>query len=591
MGKICRLNGQPHPLIRTAALAAIFAFGSAVAQPDIVPEAASGTRPLQTAHARQFIAVTANPYATDAAYAMLACGGSAVDAAIAAQLVLGLVEPQSSGIGGGGFLVHWQQQQQLLQTFDGRETAPADVDENYFLDRAGKPIGFYDALVGGYAVGTPGLLDMLYRAHREHGKLDWAELFQPAITLAEQGFSVSPRLHALLMELQKTPKGVSHSALREYFYDHQGKPRPVGYPLKNPAYAATLRLLATEGIEPFYRGQLAASIADAVQHDPIQPGKLSRNDLENYRSIERKPLCKQVSAYKLCGMPPPSSGPATVISIISMLDQLPGYRGYAYNSVAFYHRLAEASKLAFADRNRYLADPDFVPQPLTQLLTGDYLQQRAMQITLNKASLNPAQAGNINHQSAMLAAVSPELPSTSQLSIIDAEGNIVSMTSSIETAFGSRIMVGGFLLNNQLTDFSFTPVDAEQHQIANRIEAGKRPRSSMAPMIVFDETNQPVLVVGSPGGARIIDYVAQTIMQILYQGADADASLSSAHVTNTNAQTVVESGFDALAENLKQLGHEVSIQPQTSGIHLIEINNNGYWGVADPRREGSARGE
>ena len=559
---------------------------------DIAPEAASSINAqLKSAHSARQMVVTANPYATEAALSILAQDGSAVDAAIAAQLILGLVEPQSSGLGGGGFLLHFDKENNKLSHFDGRETAPEAIDDKHFLTKNGDRLDFFDAVVGGYSVGTPGLLAMMYHAHQQYGKLAWSQLFNPAIKLAQQGFTVSPRLHILLNHLSELPYGEASSDFKTYFFDQNGQPRPIGSSIKNPAYAQTLTALATKGIAPFYQGSIAKSIIAAVQNNPRRPGKLQLSDLKNYRPIENNALCKVIGDYKLCGAPPPSSGAFTIIQQIAMLYALPSAQGIAYNSVAFYHRFSESSKLAFADRNRYIADPRFINIPLKKLLADDYLASRSQQIPLLQASNERAKAGQLANN-AFITSTSSELPSTTHLSIVDDSGNIVSMTSSIEAAFGSRIMVNGFILNNQLTDFSFIPKHNDQ-RVANRIQAGKRPRSSMAPMIIF-KNDRPVLVLGSPGGSRIINYVAKVIYQHLYLGSGLGQAIQSAHLSNLNRIDELEKGHSqspGLEKSLLSLGHTLKIIDQTSGLHAISINPSQLIGIADPRREGSARSE
>jgi gamma-glutamyltranspeptidase/glutathione hydrolase len=594
MGKIQFTHRQSHPLSfwLKQSLCLGFISLSTLSFAEIAPESASGFKPISQATSRSQMVVSANNYATDTAVAILNRGGTAVDAAIAAQLVLGLVEPQSSGIGGGGFLLHWQAEQQKLSSFDGRETAPEAVVSTHFLDNSDKPMGFFDAVVGGHSVGTPGLLAMLEQAHTRYGKLPWAELFQPAISLAEQGFLVSPRLHHSLTAQKQRPNNLNSGDFYTLFYTAKGDAVATGTALKNPAYGKTLRAIAAGGSIAFYQGEIAQHIVDSVQNAPRHKGKLSLNDLSNYRSDEKAALCKTVETYTLCGPPPPSAGPLAVIQQLSILAQLPYSQGIAYNSTAFYHRFIESSKMAIADRNRYIADPDFVKIPIKQLLSDDYLQQRSQQVPLLRASKGQAKAGQIanNHN---VDSQSPELPSTTHLSIVDSAGNIVSLTSSIEMAFGSQLMVGGFLLNNQLTDFSFIPENTEETLVANRIEAKKRPRSSMSPMIVF-KNKQPVLVIGSPGGSRIINYVAQVLFQHLYLDTPLVQAISSSHVTNLNGVTEVEQGRSdskALQKNLGALGHQVKLSAQTSGLHIIRISPTGLEGVADPRREGTARAE
>ncbi|NRB37835.1 MAG: gamma-glutamyltransferase [Pseudomonadales bacterium] len=592
---LARKNPVLKQAIATATVTLCFsATFTAPVSAEIAPEIATTIQQKKIATGSEWMVVTANNYASTAAAEILALGGSAVDAAIAAQLVLGLVEPQSSGIGGGGFMLHWDKTQQLLISFDGRETAPKAVNEDHFQIN-GKNMGFFDAVVGGHAVGTPGLLHMLAKAHTQYGVLNWSQLFQPAIKLAHSGFIISPRLHKLLQHMLKTPNGIKDPAMATYFLTSTGQVKAIGTRLKNPAYAQTLSTIATHGIAVFYSGPIANHIVAAVQMNAIRPGLLSNNDLRDYRSVAREAICQDIESYKVCGAALPASGPIAVMQILDMLVQTSSFYGLAPDSAAFYHRFTEASKLAFADRDKYLADSDFIEAPVKQLLAKPYLQQRARQIPLLKASQEQAIAGTFTGSISFAETQSAEIPSTTHLSIIDKAGNIVSMTTSIEMAFGSQIMVDGFLLNNQLTDFSFTYEDAENNKIANRIEAGKRPRSSMAPMLVFNQqTGLPVLAIGSPGGSRIINYVAKTIAQHLFLHEDLATAIDSPHIINLNKTTEVEKNRGRslqLNKDLKTLGHQTQLRDQTSGLHAISIKQGLYHGVADSRREGSAIGQ
>lgn len=568
----------------------------------LVPEAASRSTissDQQNATAQHFMAVTANKHATDAAVAMLKRGGSAIDAMIAAQMVLGLVEPQASGIGGGALMLYWDQRAQKLRYFDGRETAPALVDENYFLQENGTPLAFLDAVIGGRSVGTPGVVKLLAATHKRFGKLPWADLFQPAIKLAETGFVISPRLHTLLGE---TPRLFESPALRPYFFQADGSPKPIGTLLKNPAYAKTLRTLARDGESAFYRGSLAKNIVNAVQHDPNHAGSLSLNDLATYESKERDPVCMDYREYTLCGAAPPSSGATTVFAILGMLQQFSPETRPA-KSAEFAHLFAEASRLAFADRDTYVADPDFVTVPVEGLIAPDYLAARAKLIDPHHAAAAvsagqpawPLPLKEAAHN--YITTASPELAGTSQISIVDGAGNALSMTTTVESAFGSRIFVDGFFLNNQLTDFSFTPRDTQGKQVANRIAPGKRPRSSMAPVIVFRD-KKPALLLGSPGGARIIDYVAKTLAYKLDSGLSAHDAIASPHIIAMGRGVELEeNGNEALKPALEALGHSVKIAPQSSGLNTIwieekkGIEGKNLTGSSDPRREGAVGGE
>ncbi|MET0379568.1 MAG: gamma-glutamyltransferase [Spongiibacteraceae bacterium] len=563
-----------------------------------IPEAASGFTLQQTTSAPHFIAATANDHATQAAATMLQRGGSAIDAAIAAQLVLGLVEPQSSGIGGGAFLLYWDQDNHNLHSFDGRETAPAKVDDSYFLTEEGKPEAFFDAVIGGHSVGTPGVLRMLALAHRRFGKLPWATLFEPAIRLSEQGFVISPRLHALL---RNTPRLASSADIQAYFFNPDGTPKAAGTQLRNPAYASTLKQLARAGDKPFYEGAIARAIVDKIQHNPNRAGKLALTDLKRYRAVERAPVCASFRIYVVCGAPPPSSGGVAVLTMLGLLERFPD-AVLTPESTSFYHLFAEASRLTFADRDTWLADPDFVDVPVQGLLNPDYIAARSRLIDPATAMLQvaPGQPAMpaATKAAAYRQAASPERVSTSHLSIVDAAGNALTMTTSIEGAFGSRLMVGGFLLNNQLTDFSFAPTDTDGQRIANRIEPGKRPRSSMAPVMVFQE-GKPILLTGSPGGSRIIDYVAKTLLYILVSGEPIDSAIASPHIVHLGPVLELEKGRIDTGQQqaLQARGHKLIEVEQTSGLNVIRIERSGsvpgetrLGGANDPRREGSVRG-
>ena len=551
------------------------------------PEAATGTYQQQLVTAKSYMVSAAHPMATEAGRAILAKGGSAVDAAIAVQLMLGLVEPQSSGIGGGAFMLHWQAKQQQLTSFDGREVAPAGATPALFHVE-GKPLDWREAYVGGKSVGVPGVIAMLYQAHQQYGKLPWAELFNDTIKAAEQGFSVSSRTARQLA--MGWNKGVSQFYESKQYFFPQGKVVAEGSILKNPAYAATLTAIATKGPDAFYRGELAKAISERVQTAPVNPGTLSEADMAAYQAVQRDALCMPYRLYKVCGMAPPSSGGVAVLQILGILQQF-DIKRVAADSVQATHLLAQAAKLAFADRERYLADPAFVSVPLAGMLAPEYLARRAALIDLTAAGA-AAEAGVPEGAPALVSAPSPELPNTSHFSIVDAQGNAVSMTSSIENVFGSGLMVGGFMLNNQLTDFSLSPVK-NGHLVANRVEAGKRPRSSMAPMMVFDANNKLVLVIGSPGGSRIINYVAQSIVAVLDWQLDVQQALNLPRVTHRNDYLALEKGTALAAQQaiLEDMGYKVQLQDLNSGLHAIMLTDGSLQGGADPRREGSVAGQ
>ncbi len=545
----------------------------------------STSRPTTAEH---FMAATANPFATEAALEMLREGGSAADAAIAAQMVLTLVEPQSSGIGGGAFMMYFDADTGDIGAYDGRETAPASATPEMFLDADGAPRDWYDTVVGGLSVGVPGVLRMLEMVHAEHGRLPWKRLFEPAILLARDGFPVSERLNYLsagdddLLVFEGTA---------EYFFDGDGNPHPAGSILTNPVLARTLDLIANYGADMFYRGQIADDIARTTHTADQNPGGMVAADLGAYEAKKRAPVCLPYRTYLVCGMPPPSSGGITTLQILGILQEFDMAR-IAPGSATSVHLVAEASKLAFADRNVYLADPDFYPPP-PGMLDTDYLKLRASEISLTRA-MDTAQPGmpGIGASNRLAPDNVDKGLSTTHLSIIDGEGNAVSMTSSIESQFGSHLMVRGFLLNNQLTDFSFE-AERDGAPLANSPEAGKRPRSSMSPTLVFDDTGRVVLAIGSPGGSSIIGYVTQSLIATLDWNLNVQQAIDLPHFLNKNGKTSLEEGtaLEKLKPALEQMGHEVGVRKMVSGLQGIALGKNGYEGGADPRREGVAGGE
>ncbi len=567
------------------------------------PEAANGNSAKPGwAYARQAVAA-ANPLATDAGHQVLRAGGSALDAAIAVQMVLGLVEPQSSGIGGGAFLLHFDGRQ--VTAHDGRETAPAGARSDMFMDQ-GKPIPFDDAVQSGHSVGVPGAVRMLEVAHRQHGRLPWAQLLAPAITLAEQGFRVSPRLHALLQadpHLKKDPL-----ALR-FFYNAQGQAWPVGHVLRNPEYAHVLRRIANEGGRALHEGPVAQAIVARTAQAP-RPGTLSLQDLKSYQPKEREALCFDHTAtsraYRICGFPPPSSGQIAIGQILGMLghtqSQGPELAG-GLPSPDFLHRYTQASRLAFADRAQYVADPDFMSAPAgdwRSLLAPDYLRERSQLI--GTQAMKTAPAGQPGGQTTSFAPMPTQTEyGTSHISVVDAQGRAVAMTTTIEAAFGARRMVstdpsrpGGFLLNNELTDFSLAPADAQGRPIANRVEPGKRPRSSMSPTLVFDKaTGQLLMSGGSPGGALIIHYTAKLLTGTLHWGLNAQQAIDLPNFASLGGPTLLEAQrFErSTVDALKARGHEVREMDMTSGLQAIERTPRGWFGGADPRREGVVLGD
>lgn len=574
------------------------------------PEGSSGYTEKPGWATEQFAVAAANPLATDAGYQVLKAGGSAIDAAIAVQMVLGLVEPQSSGIGGGAFLLHAAGSQVLA--YDGRETAPAAATENLFLKADGQPMAFHDAVVGGRSVGTPGAVRMLELAHREHGKLPWASLLQPAIQLAEQGFKVSPRLHTLLRSEKFLP---SDPVARAYFYGADGQPLPVGTLLKNPAYAQVLRAIAQHGSQALHEGPVAQAIVDKVRNHPTNPGVLSLQDLAGYQPKKRQALCHDwnlpasapggtARSYTLCGFPPPSSGAIAVGQILGILGHTPAARmplgSDGLPSADWLHYYTEAARLAFADRALYVADPDFVQPPggsWHTLLDHRYLQERARLI--GAQSMKVAKPGNPAQFKVGHAPMPEQIEyGTSHISIVDAFGNALAMTTTIEDQFGSRQMVQGFLLNNELTDFSMAPRAADGQPIANRVQPGKRPRSSMAPTLVFDKaTGQVIMSAGSPGGAQIIHYTAKTLQGVLGWGLTPQQAINLPNFSSLNGPTLLEAKRfpAATVQALQARGAEVKEQDLTSGLQAItrgEAHGKRFWfGGADPRREGVVMGD
>ncbi len=554
-----------------------------LAQPQ--PETAIGRVEKQAVLAARFMVVAANPLAVAAGVEILRAGGSAVDAAIAVQMVLGLVEPQSSGIGGGAFLLHWSKAERRVRSYDGRETAPAAARPDRFLDASGRPLAREKGIESGRSVGVPGALRMLELAHRRHGRLPWARLFQPAIRLAESGFPTSPRLNRLL---ERESALRNDPSARRLYYGGGDRARPVGERIVNTEYAATLRAIARFGADAFYSGAIAEDIVRAVRAH-AKPGDLALNDFANYVALEREPVCGPYRGHRICSMGPPSAGGVTVLQILGILERTE-FRRAPPNSADAVHFFSEAGRLAYADRARYIADPAFVPQPIVGLLDAAYLDERAR--LMGERSMGQAQPGMPRAASSLLGeAAETEFTGTSHVSIVDRRGDAVALTTTIEDAFGSRIMVRGFLLNNQLTDFSFVP-ERDGRPVANRVEPGKRPRSSMAPTLVFDAKGNLRLIAGSPGGPAIINYVAKALVAVLDWKLEAQAAVALPNFGSRNGPTEIERGtvYELLAPALRERGHEVSAIDLTSGLHLIESVPGGWRGGADPRREGVARG-
>ncbi len=567
------------------------------------PEMATGWRAQNEVVSPHWAVVAAHPLATQAGYDILQAGGSAVDAAVAVQMVLGLVEPQSSGLGGGALLLHSQGSQ--VQAFDGRETAPAAARENLLLNAQGQPLPFYQAVVGGRAVGTPGVLRMLALAHQQHGQLPWASLFEPAIRLATQGFALSPRLYA---QLKADPYLRLDPTARAYFYQADGQPHSVGHRLRNPPLAQLLTRIAQEGVSAFYSGEVAQAMVDKVQHHPSNPGHLSLDDLAHYQPVLREPLCFVQGVaqrrYRMCGFPPPSSGTVAIGQLLGLLqhtawgheplrDGLPTPEGL--------HAYSEASRLVYADRAQYVGDPAFVSAPggdWQWLLNPDYLRERSRLI-------GPTRRPQVTHGTPVRAELSqfaPSLPQpeygTSHLSIVDGQGHAVAMTTTIESAFGARQMVHGFLLNNELTDFSFVPRNAQGQAVANRVEPGKRPRSSMSPLLVFDpDSGELLMSLGSPGGEMIIHFTTKVLLGLLQWGLTPQQALDLPNFGNVGGAMVLETQrFSAASLGaLRARGGEVQTRDLTSGagvlVRQVRDGRLVWVGASDPRREGLVMGQ
>jgi gamma-glutamyltranspeptidase/glutathione hydrolase len=555
---------------------------------------------IKPVQADSFMVSAAHPLAVAAGYDILQGGGNAIDAAITVQLVLTLVEPQYSGIGGGAFALYFDASTGEVTSYDGRETAPQAVTETLFLDDQGEVLPFLQAVVGGRSVGVPGAVKLLETLHQDHGQLPWPHLFQPAIELAEQGFAVSPQLAAWIAQDQDQLR--RYPGTRAYFFDLQGDPLGAGTRLRNPGLADTLTTIAQGGASGFYQGEIAADVVATVREAADNPGYLSLEDLATYQVKSRPPVCIDYRTYQVCGMGPPSSGGLTVGQILGVLNHF-DLSSLGPNHPQSWHLIGEASRLAFADRNHYIADADFVPVPTLNLIATDYLQQRATLIQPEGPILPEVNPGT-PAPSPFQAGADVALPSTTHFSIVDAQGNAISMTSSIENVFGSRLMVRGFLLNNQLTDFSFYPqaptgapwpggAPPQTQAVANRVQPGKRPRSSMAPTIVLDPQGKLYMVLGSPGGSRIIGYVAKTLIAHLDWGLDIQAAINLPHLINRGGAYELELDTEAakLQAPLNDLGYETKVQPLNSGLHGIIVTPQGLEGGADPRREGIVLGD
>lgn len=554
-----------------------------------MPEAPGGAGDGGRAVGHHRMVVAAHPLAAEAGAAILAEGGSAVDAMVAVQAVLGLVEPQSSGLGGGAFVIYWDAATRALTTYDARETAPRSATPAYFLGPNGAPLPFMTAVTSGRSTGVPGVPKLLEAMWRRHGKLPWRHLFDRPIALATEGFALTPRYVA---GVTATPTLANDPAAAAYFLDAAGAPKPIGTRQTNPALATSLRVLAEQGPEPFYSGAIARAIIDATRREPL-PGLLEPADFTDYRVIERPAVCAPYRGLKVCGMGPPSSGGVAVGQMLELLEGFDLSAG-GVGTAADTHLLLEAQRLAFADRARYLADPAFVPQDPTGLLDPAYLAERRRLIDPTR-DMGVAAPGTPPRSAGWNRAPATDQPEhgTSNLAIIDAAGDALVMTTTVEQAYGSGRMVGGFLLNNQLTDFEFLPEGRDGAPVANRVEGGKRPRSSMAPTIVFGADGAPRVLVGSAGGSTIIPHVVQALVGMIDGQLDPLAAVSQPHAINMNgAVTILEKGtaIESLTPALAALGHRIIAADQTSGLTAIKVEPDRLIGAADPRREGIAAG-
>jgi gamma-glutamyltranspeptidase / glutathione hydrolase len=527
--------------------------------------------------APQSMVAAAHPLAVDAGLDVLRRGGSAVDAAIAVQMVLGVVEPQASGLGGGGFMLHYNVATGAITVYDGRETAPAGATPTMFLDRTGKPLGFREATVSGISVGVPGALAMLELAHKEQGKLAWNELFKPAVEIARAGFAVSSRLAAWI---QRMPLLRNEPDIRATYFNADSSPKKVGDQVSNPALAETMQLIADQGVQAFYQGAIAAEMVERV-HNHVRPGTLSLADLADYRPIKREAVCGPYRVWVVCGMPPPSSGGIAILQVLQLIEPFEIWRDPP-NSLRVLDLIAKASRLAFADRDRYVADPAFVSVPVAGLLSPAYIAERRL-LMLPDSSMG---------------LVGPGVPpgyverGTSHISIVDRWGNAVSFTTTIEAPFGAEIMLHGFLLNNELTDFSALP-EVGGKLVANRVEPGKRPRSSMSPTLIFDQDHKLVAALGSAGGPRIIGDTLQTVIGLLDWKLSMQDAVALPRIINMNGATELEAGTPLAneADALRAMGHQVQVRSHEGGLTGVRRVGDGWEGGADPRRDGVAKGE
>jgi gamma-glutamyltranspeptidase/glutathione hydrolase len=539
-------------------------------------------------------AASAHPEATKAGFEMLQAGGSAADAAMAMMLALTVVEPQSSGIGGGGFFLHHDAKQNWMQSIDGREMAPAAAGSDRFLGENGKPMGFRSAAPGGISVGVPGNMRLMEMAHKKWGKLPWAKIFEPAIRLAEDGYAVSNPQYDWMKRL--APLWQAFPDMRALYW-RNGAPAPVGTILKNPELAELLKELQRDGADAFYSGKTAQAISDAVANAPRNPATITADDFTNYRAILREPVCTSYRTYKICGMPPPSSGATTVLQILGMIERFDMGTLYKEDPARAWHVIGEAMRLAYADRQKYLADQDFVAVPVAGLLDKGYLAKRSQMIALQSArpqmpGVTTYPSGNPPGAPARTAAPSSEVPSTTHFTAVDSDGNIANMTSTVEGPFGSQLVARGMVLNNELTDFTFAP-EKNGALVANRVQAGKRPLSSMSPTIVYNAQGKPILALGSAGGKRIIMHVTKTLIGVLDYGLPLEEAMAMPNIYYGGAGLLIEKNSDLvkLQGALAKYGHIVVTSGLPSKLAGAQKTDKGWVGAVDPRSTGKAVSE
>ncbi len=516
-----------------------------------------------------FIVSTSHPQASKIGGDILAKGGNAIDAVLAIQMSLNLLEPESSGIGGGGFLLYYDKRKNHLTFYDGRETAPSKIKKEFFLDNKGNALSFFDIAVGGTAIGVPGLVSMLEIAHNDHGLLKWQDLFTPAIKLSRNGFEISSKLHKAIKKdkyLHFFPES------KKYFYKNNQPKKKLAI-LKNSDFTKTLKIISLEKSKGFYQGKVAESIVYAVQNSPIKRGYITLNDLKNYKAKKRKPICGRYREYKICSAAPPSAGGFSILQILGILEEFDLSKDKIKEDI---HLILEAAKYSYNDRYKYLGDPDFSNIEINNFLTKKYLRQIANQISTNKKK-----ESNIRINDELFIPTS-----TTHFSVIDVYGNVASITSSIENTFGSRLMTSGFLLNNQLSDFNFK-IEGDLFK-NNIVEPKKKPLSSMSPTIIFDKNNNVKMVIGSPGGKSIIMYVVKTIVAVLDWKMGIEEAVDFPNFSIYKDKILIEKNrFDKeFKEYLSNLGHLIVEKEMNSGLNGFEIKDGIIFGAADKRRNG-----